>query len=585
MVELLSFRIKNYKSIKDSGICYLDPRITVLAGKNEAGKTSILEALEDFNYNKNVNRDAKPLFDESLVPEIELSLKLNQEDLEKLSQRFGLQIKVSEPIMKITKKYPNVYDISKESLSIFTPDKPYIVKELHRLIPIVKENVTNLPIDENAIDANKHPNIQNYAPHYKEGMAAQDIEKTNKDIEALKLLSKDLNAIIEFEQGFSEFFERTLIPNFILFKTFEDILPNQIPIAQAPQNPLLKDLSSISNLNFDIIQPSTDARKREKHREEINIKFSGDYKQFWSQDDSKLYITWESGILYFWIKEREELYKPEIRSKGRQWHLAFYIRVSAGTLKEKKNVILIDEPGLFLHAKAQKDILKKLEECSDKSQIIFTTHSPYLIERDKLNRIRLVMKDEDGTKVEKITAKADKETLTPILTAIGEDLSSGIRVDKKNSIIVEGYSDYLWLMSFKKLLNIQNELNFIPSVSADSEVYIGSILFGWGLDPIFILDNDRKGNDVKKKLNEKLAIEDKKIICIPEDREGAIENLFSDEDFKKYANYEDSEKSKVLLAIDLYNKIEKNVLKPSDFTEKTKETFNRLFTRLKEVIG
>ena len=54
MTRMIKFRIKNYKSIKDSGDCYLSKGITVLAGKNECGKTSILEALEDFDAHRKI---------------------------------------------------------------------------------------------------------------------------------------------------------------------------------------------------------------------------------------------------------------------------------------------------------------------------------------------------------------------------------------------------------------------------------------------------------------------------------------------------------------------------------------------------
>ncbi len=57
-MRIKKFRIKNYKSIIDSGDCYMDDFVTILAGKNESGKTSILEALEDFNDEKEIRKEA-----------------------------------------------------------------------------------------------------------------------------------------------------------------------------------------------------------------------------------------------------------------------------------------------------------------------------------------------------------------------------------------------------------------------------------------------------------------------------------------------------------------------------------------------
>ena len=53
-MKLTKFRIKNYKSIIDSGDCYFSDKLTILAGKNESGKSSVLEALEDFHQDKTI---------------------------------------------------------------------------------------------------------------------------------------------------------------------------------------------------------------------------------------------------------------------------------------------------------------------------------------------------------------------------------------------------------------------------------------------------------------------------------------------------------------------------------------------------
>lgn len=584
-MKIIKFRIRNYKSIKDSGDCYLDVKITILAGKNEAGKTAIVEALEDFNVAKEIRKEAIPIYDNSLKPEIELSIELDKEDLNKITEEFKFEnMEVGEVFLVVKKVFPNNYEVSDESISIFIPERKKLVEKISESIKMFKEKLTNFPTDESFIEnSSQRLDLENYQPQFKEGVIEEERNRISREIEESKPYIKKLNSIKQFQIDFVNFTKNNLIPNFILFKTFEDVLPDQIAILQAINNPLIKDLSLISDLDFDKIQPSAVPDEREKHREEVNIKFTSEYEQFWTQDHSNLYFWWDSNDMYFRIKEGTELYKPAIRSKGRQWHLAYYIRVTARSVEGKNNIILIDEPGLFLHAKAQKDILQKLEECAHRTQIMYSTHSPYLIPSDKLNRIRLVIKSEDGgTKIEKITAKADKETLTPIFTAIGEDLSVGIRADKKNSIVVEGYSDYLWLTSFRGLLGIREELNFVPAVGADSLVHVGSILFGWGLDPIFILDNDEKGGHVKEKLKEKLSISEERIIFVPENKVGSIEHLFSEKDFKKYIEL-NADYSKFLLATQFCQKVEKGEIKLSDFSGETRDNFKNLFEKLERL--
>ena len=224
-----------------------------------------------------------------------------------------------------------------------------------------------------------------------------------------------------------------------------------------------------------------------------------------------------------------------MRSKGRQWHLAFYVKVSARANENVPNIILIDEPGLFLHAKAQENVLSKLEDSAKKTQLIFATHSPYLLEADKLNRIRLVHRTKKfGTRIEnKVHALADKETLTPIMTAIGLELNAGISsLDKVNNIIVEGPSDVYYLNAFKKILN-KNSANFIFGGGAGNMPFVGTILHGWGGKVIYLYDNDQGKKDGEKNLKDNWLVT-KDLILSVLNTTGSIEDIFSPPNFKEF---------------------------------------------------
>jgi len=581
-MRMLSFRIRNYKSIKDSGICHVE-KLTILAGKNEAGKTAVLEALEDFNVDKDIREEAIPIENKEAKPEISVTFLLEEKDLKKIEDRLNIKIDKEDKDIKITitKTYRKNYEVDLEKIvELVFPKEKKMKEQILQLIEHLKDKFENFPLDEDYVTNQSYytPDPQTIFSSLKEKEDAKN-DDNKKKLEELKNLINEYNKVKKFRTDFKDFIEK-ILPNFILFKTFNDILPAQIPINEAQRNEIVKDLAMISDLDFSQIQPSTSPEIRKKHEEKVNVKFSQEYANFWTQDHSNLCIWWDSNNIYFRVKEGDEYYPLEIRSKGRQWHLAFYIRVTARSKEDKDNIILIDEPGLFLHAAAQKDILKKLEECSKEKQIIYTTHSPYLIPTYALNRVRLVIKTKDGTKIEKITTRtADKETLTPILTAIGEDLTVGIRVDRKNSVVVEGFSDYLWLISFKKLLGIKENINFIPAVGADNCFCIGAILFGWRLDPIFILDNDKKGRDVAKKLQERLGISEERIILIPFDKEGCIEDLFSEEFKQKFLNTS-KEKGKVLHATSFNQQVMEEKITKDDLDKITLDNFERLFQKL-----
>jgi len=193
---------------------------------------------------------------------------------------------------------------------------------------------------------------------------------------------------------------------------------------------------------------------------------------------------------------------------------------------------------LYLHAKAQNNVLSVLENISNESQVIFSTHSPYLIDANRLDRIRLVLKEEKkGTIIEnKIQKGADKETLTPIITSIGLDLSSEFSIACKHNILLEGISDYFYLQAMKEYMpqEIIVDAQFIPCVGAQQIPQLVSLLLGWELDYFVILDNDREGISTSKKLKEKLAVKDNLITFVSDEKETCIEDLFTHKDFKKY---------------------------------------------------
>ena len=114
-----------------------------------------------------------------------------------------------------------------------------------------------------------------------------------------------------------------------------------------------------------------------------------------------------------------------------------------------------------------------------------------------------------------------------------------------------------------------------------STVHVGSILFGWGLDPIFVLDNDQQGKEARKKLEKELGIESERILLIPFDKDGEIEDLYSDEEKKKLGIT--SKKSKTIIAHQFLQQVERKEIKTEDFLE-ARENFKELFERLINIV-
>lgn len=553
-MKIKKFRIKNYKSIADSGDCYLTDTITILAGKNESGKTSILEALEDFDTNNTIRETAKPIKSPDKKPEISITFAVEKNTIKKIFEEIKNPLKATADIdIEIIKIFHDQYSFGESTLQ----NEIFGGKEIDKIQKSVKEKWNKIKTIHEKYKAlggslfdfefsdfeNEKTLFTNFitatTPNIAQITDEKERDHFSKSLPEIQIEINSLANLFATEIKFLDALKQR-VPNFILFNSFEDIFPNKIPFVGLEKNEWIKDLSVISDLTIETIK-GTDDRGKEKHKDDVNIKLNKDYKKFWTQDVSNLSVNWDSEHLYFWIKEDGCPYEPSLRSKGRQWHLAFYVKVSARANENVPNIILIDEPGLFLHAKAQEDILGKLEDSAQEVQLVFSTHSPYLLEADKLNRVRLVHRNKkEGTKIEnKVHALADKETLTPILTAIGLELNAGISaLDKVNNVIVEGPSDVYYFNAFKKLLN-NNDINFIFGGGAGNMPFVGTILHGWGGKVVYLYDNDQGKKDGEKNLKDNWLVT-KDLILAVLSTVGSIEDIFSLSDFKKFVLSDES---------------------------------------------
>lgn len=113
-MKLKGFKILNYKSIKDSGYCDISSDITILAGKNESGKSVILEALSCFNINANIPDDARPIGDVYSGSDwrrktvIACLFEIDDSTIKKISNNIELNKKFISYLKKIQLKFLNM---------------------------------------------------------------------------------------------------------------------------------------------------------------------------------------------------------------------------------------------------------------------------------------------------------------------------------------------------------------------------------------------------------------------------------------------------------------------------------------------
>ena len=204
-------------------------------------------------------------------------------------------------------------------------------------------------------------------------------------------------------------------------------------------------------------------------------------------------------------------------SAGFNWFFSFLVRLSKIASGKQNIIMLLDEPGLSLHPEAQVDLIKYFESITETHQIIYTTHSPFMIDRAHLGRVRpvenlsismepkheVLPNEEKGTKVSNEISDADKSSLFVLQGVLGYDVLSN------NILVVEGRSDKEYIKTLSSFLNQKGRK--------------GISLF-WDIIPAGAFGNIKAMLELLRSLTESdpnLAV----LVDYEKDRNSSIENL------------------------------------------------------------
>ena len=306
----------------------------------------------------------------------------------------------------------------------------------------------------------------------------------------------------------------------------------------------------------------------------------------------------DSNVVNIYIRSADKIMSFSERSNGLRWYISLFIDILAQKNdRENPILFLLDEPGVYLHVNAQKKILELFQDLTkNKNQVIYTTHSPYMINDDEILNIRAIQKnDKEITEIynnvydQNLSKISKMDTLSPIIQAIGADMKFSIGdMNNRQNIITEGITDYMYISSFMEYLKVENKPYIIPSAGVGNINRIASILLGWGCEFKIIIDYDNAGNKEFKQLNKKLNLELNKDVFyvniekfkdrIEEENWKTIESLVDERDFKKLENQLDgTDEMKKLVAKEFYDKVRKNKI---ELEEETINNFKRLFNAL-----
>lgn len=338
--------VKAFKSVFEFSLP-IDPKVTVMIGANESGKTNTLRAIEAFklgaSFTNSQTCQYSDYYYQGKCPEITLEFsnlsRENRRNLIPVSQVFKDVEKFS--VMKDGPELSNYH--------VFVNNEEIQVSNVKRLLDYLPKILyfDHISLIKNRVDLNM-------------------------------LLNGDKNYTTE------------------------------------------KNLLKIGGLqnNFELI--FEDSTRGRRASEEASRLITQQIRRVWSQEPTiEIKLNVNGKVLYIDISDGTTVYDtPESRSLGFRWYLSFYINFIAQTFEAKANeyFFLLDEPGIHLHPAGQKDLTKVMEDLAIKNQLIYTTHSPFMINREYPQRVRLVSKGREGTKVDH---QAYRDNWKPLRRSIG----------------------------------------------------------------------------------------------------------------------------------------------------------------------
>lgn len=511
-----SVKLTNYKSIGNyaESEIILEPKVTAIIGKNESGKSNVLDGLSKIDFLR-----ANPA---AFSPDV-----VNRNSTSGTENKYSITLKPDANDMQNGVCSDTLVEISKEHCMITGGLFDYYLQELWPDF----ESVVMLLDDINANPMQlKDQELINYRSFKQDLFQKENLDLYRRLI-ALDFFHARISKIpADYRELFSEKLERArdtwfvllcMLPTFFYRKADKHLntsykladVEKELKSPEVAPNSLLYDfvkLIGISAEDFVTAVRSGSSPQQETLRRKINRlvedKINTPFHSFYKTETITLDLGFNAGVVSFVVQSEDgEALMLSERSNGLKWYLETFIDAQAHDISGRNVVYLLDEPGTSLHVNAQRELLSLFQNLSEKgNQVVYTTHSPYMLDlqTDGVHRIRAVVKNVEGFSYiyktaydARISPDSQQDTLAPIINAIGMNLNDtfGPAKDRLN-IVTEGMSDYIYLCTMAKVLGIDTErYAILPSVGASNCINICSILHGWGCRYIALFDYDTAG--------------------------------------------------------------------------------------------
>ncbi len=590
-MKLTDVEVSEFQSIRSSN-CFDVGDITCLVGKNESGKTALLQALyrlnpiipahgkfdvtddypraevEDYQQDIEANRRTPAVV-------IQATFTLSSEEASNVESEFGTGI-LESPMLTLKKGYANTLfvelpvneQIAVKNMIDTAQLSPTLSKNLSKcsdveeLGALINEKIANVPDTE--------------SPNENEDEDESKMQSLNTLIRAIQetkglpkyIFNKHLKTELPKFLYYDEYFMMTGQENIEALS--ERVEQDELKESDYP----LLGLIELARLELDeLVNPNRTEWFLNK-LEGASNHLSKQILQYWSQNKHLLMkfdvrpgrpgdkegMTSGTNILARIHDSKRMVSTPlGTRSRGFVWFFSFLSWFDQQQRNNESLILLLDEPGLFLHGRAQGDLLRYIdEELKGNHQVIYTTHSPFMVDSTKFDRVRIVQdksmdsdepipSDEDGTKVITEVLEASQDSLFPLQGALGYDIYQTLFVGP-NSLVVEGVSDLLYIQTISALLDSQGRKGLsekwtITPVGGADKVPTFVALLGSqkGLKIATLIDFQKKNQQTIENLYKRKLLRKQNVLTFAEftgGTEADIEDMFDVDFYLKIVNEE-----------------------------------------------
>lgn len=367
-----SIDISKFRGLDNVSINFSKNDLVVLLGLNESGKTSILKAIECFDF---IN-DPELKHLKSFFTSIRNKQDINCSTPSVITAQIDFSEPLSYSIFRKTLKSAKFSDTIRSEVDAFL------------------EHVNNTK----TIRISRVIPFNNGSP----GKSYYQFEETPP-------LSDDkLGSVLA-----QEIVRRC--PYILYFEDFQDAIPEKIYARKQSEgfNPvwyeIIDGLFYNTNSNYSIANYlryySKDNRRDDDARtvlKQVNKTLQETFTEKWEnlsgvKEIEEAELIFQEGAKYFEIKITERdgtTYSVQERSKGAIWYLAFLMKTEFRRKKLRegsgKPIYLIDEPASNLHSTAQTKMVEDFIRLVEDTTVIYTTHSRYLISRSNVKNTYVV---------------------------------------------------------------------------------------------------------------------------------------------------------------------------------------------------